>query len=723
MSRKSVKVKATSFFRPEFRDNLKEAMKVCHEIAHRASLVLKVYYLKEYEANPNAIIKLEIETIKTAFEAVQQVKDIQVRRGRKLDRSKEEFASMTDEQFEEVEKRKIEEKAAQDSKKKELFNTFASISDSLFAKRIHTKLSLSHILQRRVEMFETSYLNNIVFHFDKYVKRMIRYQFGNNTPVTKNTIKFLFSRNDDGVSEHICPFESFEFVASRFDYIINASFKDIKALVEENPWVFLNKMVGMNREFEEIEATRERKKRLYSPLSIITTFIPSHIHLDTPGLVQLLLNKGNFEDLKGFYKKATGMDLRCKGKEDVCSSYEKLTGLKDPDGVLGAEHNTVIWKFFTYLEDSKFKHLLQTTRKSSNGDSTNWVFNNFIATDGVSMSVVLCKESEKKLQVKHMKRKAATLFKKREFENAKTLSQSTIDNIIDSDEYLIISVDPGKSNIITATNGQETFKYTSRQRSKDMKVKKRAAKNNKRTLELSQEYRDALAVTNSRSCFSEKFISYVKAKFTEDETVEALYLETEFRSRKFLAYTLDKSSEDKMLHRFKEWIEHLSNRILKGRGWMQGKAEDDSTMQKIVDNVKSTVKKVVLFYGAWGNTPNLKHSSPTPGIGLKRKFSKMYELIEICEYMTSQTCPCCRQRTLEHPKFADKDFKGSRHQLLRCTNANCDCKWWSRDNLGSFNIAYKGIEDLKKARDDQSRPSDNLQSFANNGTHAILGSS
>ena len=115
----------------------------------------------------------------------------------------------------------------------------------------------------------------------------------------------------------------------------------------------------------------------------------------------------------------------------------------------------------------------------------------------------------------------------------------------------------------------------------------------------------------------------------------------------------------------------------------------------------SSIEKVVLFYGTWGQNPNLKNSQPTPGVGLKRKFAKLYDLIDIGEYFTSQTCPCCRERNLEHPKFEKNVYKDSRHQLLRCQNAKCDCKWWSRDNLGSFNIFYKGIEDLKKARDDK----------------------
>lgn len=718
MSRKTTKVKATNFFRPEFRDNISNAVKVCHEIAHRASLVLKKYYIDEFDKNPKNIIALDVQTVKVAFDVVRhsEKNSVQIRSERKLDPTLKKFQEMSQDEFEKFQKEKTAKKEAQNQYKTTLYQSLLSINNKLFSERIHTNFSLSHILNRRAEIFETSYINNVVFNFERYVKRLIRFQFGQKSTITNNTIMFLFPREcfkhkECQCNKKVqCPSESLEFVTEHFGYLIGKKFRDIKEFVEKDPWFFLNKMVALNRLFEDIEATQEKKKKLYSPLPIIRTFVPSHIHLDTPGLLQLLVDKNTLEALKLFYKKQTNLELKCKSKGDICSTFEKLTGIPDPEGVKGHEHCTTIWKFFCRLEDPQYKHLLQTTRKSLTGESVSWVFNNFIATDGVSMSVVLCKESEKRMQEYCSKRKKANLFKKKEFKGIKDLDVSSMDSILNSDEYLVIAVDPGKKNIITASNGQQTFKYTSKLRTKDMKVKKRAKSNNQKVLELSQEYRDNLSTTNSNSCYSEAFQNYVLRKFENFENVKHLYEESRFRSTKFLAYTLNQSSEDRMLNRFKIWTLSLLRQVIKGRKWMLEKVKDNSTMKRIVENITNeSVRKIVLFYGTWGQTPNLKNSSPTPGVGLKRKLSKLYELVDIGEYMTSQTCPCCRQRNLEHPKFEEKEFKGSKHQLLRCQNADCDCKWWSRDNLGSFNIFYKGLEDIQRAREEQSPPSDNLR--------------
>lgn len=718
MSRKASKLKATSFFRPDFRDNVSDAIKTCHQIAHRASLVLKQYYLEEYEKNPQKITSMDTATIKVAFEVVKDSKSdsLQVRSERKLDRTSKKYAEMSEKEFEKLQKEKTAAKAAGDSLKKCIYDSMLAINNALFPDRVQTNQSLSYILNRRIEMFETSYLNNVIFNFDKYVKRFIRYEFGNKTPTTVNTIKYLFPRS---CSKHEscecgktpCPSESQEFVNTHFGYLQHKKFQDIKELVEKDPWFYLNKMVGMNRLFEDIEATREKKKKLYSPLSIIRSFVPSHIHLDTPGLLQLLVTDATvLNDLKVFYKQETSLELKCKGKVDVCSSYEKLTGDKDPDGEKGAEHFTTMWKFFCRFEDPRYKELLSTTRKSSKGELVEWAFNNFISTDGVSMSAVLCKKSEKRIQEYNSKRKKATLFKKREFQNIQGLESTKMVEILDTKKYLVISIDPGKNNIITASNGQETFKYTSKQRQKDMKLKKRAEKHNQKVNELPALYREDLATTNSSSCYPQNFCEYVKRKFQGYENVKQLYEDSSFRSTKFLAHVLSHASEDKMIHNFKTWIQKLHKEVKKGRQWLQDAGHADETMKKILANaLNDHYKKVVLFYGTWGQNPNLKNSAPTPGVGLKRKLAKLFEVIEVGEWMTSQTCPCCRQRNLEHPQFEDKRYKGPRHQLLRCKNADCNCKWWSRDNLGAFNILYKGIEDMKKVRSDQSRSQDNLR--------------
>ena len=116
-------------------------------------------------------------------------------------------------------------------------------------------------------------------------------------------------------------------------------------------------------------------------------------------------------------------------------------------------------------------------------------------------------------------------------------------------------------------------------------------------------------------------------------------------------------------------------------------------------------KKIVkLLYGNWGKTPNLKGSNPTPGIGLRRKIEcllsrtgKNNSSVTQHEEFTSKTCPCCRHRNLEKAELFEnktslaETFCNEKHHLLRCTNVDCNSRWWNRDVAGSFNILYRGM--------------------------------
>ena len=104
---------------------------------------------------------------------------------------------------------------------------------------------------------------------------------------------------------------------------------------------------------------------------------------------------------------------------------------------------------------------------------------------------------------------------------------------------------------------------------------------------------------------------------------------------------------------------------------------------KTIDN-----KKDLLI--AWGKNPNvLKGCCPTPGIGIRTNFERYYKTMTINEYLTSQTCPCCKkERCLKKQKINDIE----RHHLLRCTNDQCHSRWWNRNVVGSFNILSKAFQ-------------------------------
>lgn len=215
--------------------------------------------------------------------------------------------------------------------------------------------------------------------------------------------------------------------------------------------------------------------------------------------------------------------------------------------------------------------------------------------------------------------------------------------------------------------------------------------------ELPNGYQETLSQTIARSLEIEVFENYVHSKFDRFEEVIACFRKPIFRSLAFTSYCLGKSSIDKMLHRFKKWLEEIKTKSVPEseiNNWMNDRKENDEVLNHIVNNINNKSDKVYLIYGNGGkNGNNLRGTPNGKNIGLERRFRSLKEviLIEGDEKDTSKTCPCCREKMLQKQSFPNRMFTEERHQLLRCQNVDCSCRWWSRDILGALNIKYKAI--------------------------------
>jgi hypothetical protein len=151
----------------------------------------------------------------------------------------------------------------------------------------------------------------------------------------------------------------------------------------------------------------------------------------------------------------------------------------------------------------------------------------------------------------------------------------------------------------------------------------------------------------------------------------------------------------------------------KRRDWMIEKMDGD--LKLIYENASKHGKRIILelLNGNWGRNTNLRGSAPTPGIGMRRKVHKRFNTITTPEQFTSKTCICCHQRTLANPRITRpakfigpkskkstlkkprknkfQNFVSAKHHLLRCTNVSC-CRWFHRDDAGSFNILHIGLD-------------------------------
>ena len=67
-------------------------------------------------------------------------------------------------------------------------------------------------------------------------------------------------------------------------------------------------------------------RRLYSPISLITSLVPNHIRLDTSGLNPLWMTKDRLEQFKAFYPDTFKKNLSTSSKADMPSTYSKVVG-------------------------------------------------------------------------------------------------------------------------------------------------------------------------------------------------------------------------------------------------------------------------------------------------------------------------------------------------------------------------------------------------------------
>ena len=430
--------------------------------------------------------------------------------------------------------------------------------------------------------------------------------------------------------------------------------------IEVNPWVYLRKMVEMNKTLETYEG-----HKLLNPLPFHSSNIPMHIRIDTSGLAQLLMTKDKIEDFKKQYALEYNDELNINNKADLLSSFEKLHGYIAFSRRDEGEYATSIWSFLTNLKSCKqWKEL----KGAYDGEK---VFDNAVVTDGVSISFQV-------ISIKAFGRKTfGAKAKKTEKKEKETIIPPTIDLKTDK----VISCDPGKKDILAMTDGIKSLTYTRGQRSHDChlfaKTKETLKKRKRNALDVFES--TVLNQTCKKSCTYSTFREYCKSKLSRKQDISKVYSNPMFRQFKFLTYCKTKSSEKKFMNQVKKTFGPSNN---PNHHTICLKHEEIANASKSQDNL-------TIAWGNWGKNPNaLKNGAPTPGIGIRRRFEKEFKVVVTCEHLTSQNCPCCgSQRSLKKPSLNGL----VRHHLLRCENVNCMSRWWNRNVAGSLNILFRAL--------------------------------
>jgi hypothetical protein len=271
-----------------------------------------------------------------------------------------------------------------------------------------------------------------------------------------------------------------------------------------------------------------------------------------------------------------------------------------------------IWNEFLNLNHKTFKN-------------KHYQFHHQIQTDGISCCLLFIR---KDLKDKKWGSKVPTL-PEQDFYNIEDLSKEQLDELKPRN---IVGCDPGKRSLVYMMDGNgKKLQYTAPQR----KMESKAKCNQRILLEEKKKHgivglETELSSENSKSVDYEKFKSYLVEKDKLNKKVLDFYQRETWRKMKFRQYSYGKKSMDNFLNKIKETFG----------------------------------ENILIGYGNWSRSTQMKHFMPTMNKGLRKKIHKKYDTITINECNTSKKCcECYNNLDYYKHKNGEKQFR-----LLVCSN-------------------------------------------------------
>ena len=293
-----------------------------------------------------------------------------------------------------------------------------------------------------------------------------------------------------------------------------------------------------------------------------------------------------------------------------------------------------IWNAFLELQHKIFQ-------------SKYYKFNYQIQTDGISCCLLFIR---KDLKDKKWGSKVPTL-PDQEFHNIEDLSPEQLEQLKPRN---IVGCDPGKRNLVYMVDETgKKLQYTAPQRKRESKQKC-----NQRILLRERkkngivEKETHLSLHNSKSVNTEKFKAYLVEKQKLNKETQEFYRREVWRKMKFRAYSYGKKSIDTFLNKIRETFG----------------------------------ENIMIGYGNWSRSTQMKHFMPTMNKGLRKLIHKKYDTITINECNTSKKCCGCLQNLTYYKNKENKDV----FRLLVCSNCvSCENKhtvFRTRDVNSAVNI-------------------------------------
>ena len=235
----------------------------------------------------------------------------------------------------------------------------------------------------------------------------------------------------------------------------------------------------------------------------------------------------------------------------------------------------------------------------------------------------------------------------------------------------LVSIDPGKHSLVYMLDEEKKkLRYTASQRRVESYRKKynmisRWEKLNNNIIEEETK----LSIQNCKTVNYEKFKLYLQEKTRLNDKIKSFY--------------------EKDIHRKFKW-----------RTWIYQRKSEDNFINRI-ENTYGKREDILLCYGNWSNTKQMKYLMPTKGIGMRRAIEKKFDVILVDEFRSSKLCSCCykelenyklnKYELSEYKKHNGKEINKI-HRLLICRSCrsngleNKNITFMNRDMNACINI-------------------------------------
>ena len=278
------------------------------------------------------------------------------------------------------------------------------------------------------------------------------------------------------------------------------------------------------------------------------------------------------------------------------------------------ENQELIWSSMLRTKSKIFKN-------------KHYIFHNQIQTDGFSCSLLFIR---KDLVGKKWGSKVPQA-EEQEFHNIEDLNKEQLTELKDRN---IVGCDPGKRSLVYKIDSQgNKLQYTSPQKMCESKSKR-----NKRVLQKEKKKHGITLLETELTEHSAKTVDY----------------------QKFKEYLVLKNKLNQQTH---EFYQKLTWRKMAMRTYAYSQKSVDKFLNKI-SQVYGSEKDVVIGYGNWSRSTQMKYYEPTIGKGLRKLIHRRYDTLTINEHCTTKKCCECHQDLVHHRDANKKEI----FRLLKCND-------------------------------------------------------